>query len=309
MVNATLVERKNAWDILGYDVSACKTNNEILQTAKITWTVRKRSLHFEMEGAYLPLDDFNQFGLFRVDTNELLSVVSSSYVPVQNSVLIRFISNLFQTNNLPIRFSTCGSLRNGKIVFANVFFSQSTIGKSVIDNYITFTIGHDGLHGLECFISQMRNDSTYTIVLPDSISSSLFKMRHTLNVLPKLDNVTQFFKGVTSAISRVNRQLQFLHSVVVTPEKLEKYLAELYPSNSTRGRNIQNTILELYNLTHGTWYDLFNVTVDYVDHYRSVRIVDDDSLSVEMQRADSALFGSGASVKHRAFALCTKMAK
>jgi hypothetical protein len=114
-------------------------------------------------------------------------------------------------------------------------------------------------------------------------------------------------------VIRMEDRLNFLAGKKMTRESLTSIMDRLFPKkqnddgvkqDTTRRNNILADVLKIYELNdanafpeqRGTAYNLLNAITNYADHERSTK---DDG------RAESALFGSGDTLKSRALELVT----
>jgi len=116
------------WHGLGAKVSNSLTPVQMLKAAKLDWPVEKRAMFFKgKDGKQQEIKD--KFALVRGTDDRLLSVVGSTYKPVQNEVAMDFFKKFVTAGHM--KMETAGSLHDGQYIWA-----LSRLGKD-------FTLGKE----------------------------------------------------------------------------------------------------------------------------------------------------------------------
>jgi len=102
---------KTPWHGLGFSVAGDLTPQQMLEAAKLDWTVSRKELVIKDTGVEIP----NKFALCRDSDGKLLSVVGSSYKPIQNDIAMDFFAKFVEAGDMTME--TAGSLHGGKYIW------------------------------------------------------------------------------------------------------------------------------------------------------------------------------------------------
>jgi len=146
-----------------------------------------------------------------------------------------------------------------------------------------------------------------TLNLALSGAKNIVKIRHTENwkdteaeAARVLGLGEHYFKSIQEHLGRLTEQL-------LTPAQMADFSALLFPVKEgeqvpTRTQNIRDEINRLFQSgpgNHGrSRWDALNAVTDYADHYQTLR-------GVNSTRVESAILGSGAQLKQKAFEYLT----
>lgn len=103
------------WHGLGFEVSNKLTPQQMLKAAKLDWKVEKRPLFYPgKDGEMVQVKD--KFALVRDKDHAQLSVVGSTYKPVQNERSFEFFKKFVMAGHM--NMETAGSLHGGQYIWA-----------------------------------------------------------------------------------------------------------------------------------------------------------------------------------------------
>jgi len=224
------------------------------------------------------------------------------------------------------RYVSAGALGNGEKIWtlAKVPFDFSVAeAADRVETYLLFTTAHDGTGAAKAKIvcTQVVCNNTLEMVLGEA--GEEISIRHTKSAKERMDRAVKLMAGTQSTISDLKAKLIALADRKLTREKTTDILDRLFPKmedvngkevETTRRDNIVSGILQCFESNNenafpsvqGTAYNLLNAVTEYTDHLRSARGSSKDgsaSVSKETKRAESAMFGSGASLKREALSV------
>lgn len=275
------------------------TSQEMIQEAKLDWTVKQTPVIYDVEGKTYFTDKVVNY---REDTKESLGIVGKGYKLVQNSTAFAFLDSL--VGDSIEMFVNAGSFGGGKKVYLQAKLPgdmQFTTNKDDRgDKLITFISSFDGSLAVSALFTPVRIICTNTLNTAlhsdDKVthrhtnSLSLDQMRIELGVLNrKFDIFTEMSNKMSKTPFDNIRDLAQKSGLVSKDEIL-----------TTKSNNILETLESLFQGTgkgsmmegvKGTAWGAYNAVTEYIDHHRS---------SKNDKRQESALLGSGAVAKEKA---------
>ena len=112
----------------------------LLESTKLNWNVRTETTQTE-SGIILP-----NIALVREDTNEILGVHSTNYVPYQNEQLMELLDRVSNYTGLDIHRG--GMFGGGKKVFIQLKSNDLRLGNDRIEGFVTGVNSFDGTTSL-----------------------------------------------------------------------------------------------------------------------------------------------------------------
>jgi phage/plasmid-like protein (TIGR03299 family) len=138
------------WHGLGFEVPANATGEEMLVIAGLNWLVQRRHLAMRPSNGDTSvmltseLDDYR--AIVRSDTNQVFTVASDRYHPVQNAEIVDFFREFCNAGHASME--TVGGLRNGAVVWAlaklNGGSTATLQGVDELRGYMLLATSHDG---------------------------------------------------------------------------------------------------------------------------------------------------------------------
>lgn len=297
------------WHGMGKVVEGLLTSKEAIEAAHLNWTVAPYPI--TVAGKQLSTDDYQ--GIVRTDTMETLGVMKGRYEIIQNSECFDFADSLAAEG--AIKYETAGALRGGKQVWMLAKFD----GDMVINNdahkqYLLLVTSHDGSKCLELLWTAVRVvcQNTLNLALRDNRGRgrNSVKIRHATNWEDKKNEARRILGLTQDYFADMRTALEGLNQQPMSPDDMDCFSKLLFPSKgedkgeevATRTSNMRWGVQRLFNRpsagTSGlTRWDAFNATTDFADHFSTIR--------GQNTRMESALMGSGAELKQKAFELLT----
>lgn len=246
-------------------------------------------------------------GIIREDTGKTLGVMRGRYETIQNKDCFDFMDTLAGEGLL--KYDTAGALRGGKQVWMMAKYDGGIkINKDEHEQWLLLVTSHDGSYSLMVQWVTVRVVCNNTLTLALRGAKNQVKIRHTTKWEDKaseaqrvLGLTDQYFKKMKEALAglgddKLDKKDASIFTQLLFKAKDEKEVP-------TRTQNMRDAILKRYNCpetgTFGnTRWDMLNAVTDWVDHAQVLR-------GKNANRMESALLGSGASLKQEAFEYLT----
>lgn len=255
----------------------------------------------------------DQHVLLRSDTRAALSIVGKDYKVVQPREALEFFRDLVQGSRFTLE--TAGTLQGGRKYWAMARAGKgvNVIGRDEVRPYLMFASSCDGT------TATIADFTTVRVVCSNTIAMALGEAKHSATRvsishrskvdhksikerLGIVDDVFADFIGHARRLSEIRVTTRdaasFVHDLLLPVSKADDEEA----SKKLRDSKGYNVILALFNGqgkgstsegVRGTAWGLLNAVTEYTDWHVSERAAGN--------RLDSALFGSGASLKEKAF--------
>ncbi len=274
-------------------LNGAKTTDEALEKAGLNWSVEPVEL-VTAHGRNVPTHK----ALYRSDTGNILGVVGRSYVPIQNSTAFAIADTIAEEYGAVFEYA--GIIKEGRRVFlqAKLNDSYEVSRGDQVDSFITVSTSNDGSSSLRCFLTPIRCWCENKLIRAIKEATTNITMRHTANVQDRIQQAFQVFHMSTHAFQVFKQKSRYLAQKQVDQQMVERFLDSVIgeTKESTRRQHQKQKVVELFengrgNNSQNSW-QLYNAAVEWVDHERG---------SNPEKRLDSAMFGSGAVIKEKAF--------
>lgn len=243
-----------------------------------------------------------------------LAPVGGRYTPIQNADAADMAESIAEASGAC--FASAFSMKNGrKVVFLLKLPETVRALDDTLETYLMVCNTHDGTKVLEAILTNVRVvcNNTYTMAIGGA--ENVWRIRHTDNATTRIDEAKAVLGLVRNFNEKFGDAVTELAQKKVNDAFVDAYFKALFPINpngkfSTRTLNIRNTVRSLYeggmkganmDAIKGTRWGLVNAVTEYVDHKRTIRVTKGRDFAEA--RADSLLFGSGATLKQTAFNL------
>jgi phage/plasmid-like protein (TIGR03299 family) len=299
------------WHGLGNQLSPRQPIEVWAREAGMDWQIESTEVRY-VAGGSSNLGSIHAFPeqrvLYRSDTKEPLSVVSSRYQVVQPKDILEFYRDLTDAGGFELE--TAGVLKDGKKLWALARTGQSVAlkGKDTVNGYLLLATACDGTLATTAQFTSVRVVCNNTLQVALSDSAGAVKVPHRSQfdaqavkrqlgiAISSWDGFMARMKALTERkVSDSVAEKFFLRvltyptggpsmPVPVTNDRAIKSVQSLYA-----GRGMGATLPS----ASGTAWGLVNSITEFVDHQRRARSED--------HRRDAAWFGAGATLKQRAW--------
>ena len=296
------------------------TGDEVLENAGCGYTVNIEPLYTK---AGRPIR--SKFcRVFRTDNDDTLGVVGKSYVPVQNITCVDIIHQLVNEHELD--YHMVGTVGHGEEFFISAKLPEHlTIkGWDDIEQYIYIFNSHDGSGAFRCVIANkiIGCQNMYGMMLSDykraNVNPKSLGIRHSAKFEDRLVDLLEMIK-IGSRLNKewVNDAEQLMQVEMEMADRIEFYLdtfgikqnEELVSATNpygltTRGNNTVDVLLEIEKDPTNNYgsednaFKCFNTITYYLDHHWTY---DRKGEKQNDKRVESAMFGSGARMKGKAW--------
>lgn len=295
------------WHGLGKEVSNDLTPEEMLIAADLNWTVDKKKMFLNLGKGLKEVE--GEKALVRSKDDKVLSIVSDTWNPVQNSEAFEFFNDFVLSGNMEMH--TAGSLKDGKMVWAlaRVKESFSVFGGDEVDSYLLFSNPHEFGKSIDVRFTPIRVvcNNTLTYALSTKVKNQI-KLNHCRKF--NGDAVKAALGFSHERLEMYKQQALFLGSKRYTKETIHEYFTKLFPkaSNKKENKEARNVSIAMELLdkqpgaefAEGTFWQAFNTVTYMVDHVIG-RNAD--------TRLSSSWYGAGAKQKMEALDLALNMAE
>jgi phage/plasmid-like protein (TIGR03299 family) len=273
-------------------LNGIKSAEEALERSGLAWSVEQAPL---LTGN--GLDITTHKALYRQDTNMVLGVVGKDYEIIQNTSAFAFFDVIAERHGASYEFA--GVIKEGRKLFlqAKLGSSFDAVPGDRVDCYVTMVTSHDGSSSLRAFLTPIRLFCQNQLIRAIKAATTNVMLKHTSQVNERLQDALRVFKVSTDGFAIFQEKAKYLARKLVDKQMVERFLKEVVEdTGSTRSKNQQEKVCELFehgrgNTGKSAWH-LYNAATEFVDHERT---------SDPEKSLDSAMFGSGAALKERAF--------
>jgi phage/plasmid-like protein (TIGR03299 family) len=276
---------------------------DILDRDRVNFHVEKLPVYLPT-GAVVP----GKFATVRTDTMMPLGIVGSRYQVMQASVGLNLLDGLASCGH--VEYGKAGTFDGGVTVFIQVKLPGSLrVGPDEVAQYLLFVTRHDGSGVTEIFVTPIRVVCRNTLAAAIAGGKNVgMKIRHTASAAQKIATAEMVIANARNYFGTFKQMGDALFSRRMLSGQIRTYVENVFPATgedgkaSSRLQGIRDRVIVLaetgrgnYEI-RGTAWAAYNAVTEYVDHHRSTR-------GEETNRLQSALLGSGAEIKRRAFDL------
>ncbi len=303
------------WHGLGTRLNEPATAREAIDAAGLNFLADLRDIQ-TTDGISIP----QRKAVIRSDSDDILGVVGTSYVPVQNHQAFGFLDAVVADGSL--RYHTAGALGKGERVWMLAKLPDDIRVKNSDDfteKYLLLSNSHDGSSSLRVHFTPIRVVCANTLAIAAKNGRGQgISIIHKGNLTAKVQQAQKVLGLAKQFYDDAEYQINRLASHYPSLRQLEEYFRLVFPDSpdgeSSRTKNVRQEMLRLFEegighdipeIRHTTWTAL-NAVTEFVDHRRSTR--GKTSTERASNRLESAWFGSGARLKERAWELALQMA-
>lgn len=287
------------WHNLGTKLDRPATASEAISAAGLGFKVDKIGIKTTTD---LPVK--SHFATVRTDTMDVLGVVGSRYLPIQNKDAFTMFDALVGEGQAI--YHTAGALGKGERIWilAKLPDYIRINGDDIVEKYLLLTNTHDGSSTISIKLTPIRVVCENTLSVAIKGSEQQVKIRHTAQAEERLKQAHEILGLSNRLFEILGKYYSAMSEKMINSAMLNTYINSIF-SDSTgfSSQYIQKThekILELYeaglgsDLTGGTLWGAYNAVTEYVDHHRLQSKSDSN-------RIKSIWYGSGEIIKKRAF--------
>lgn len=203
--------------------------------------------------------------------------VAKTYSTMSNSRFWETIHN--STGGSGFTVESAGTLFNRSRRFITVKLTDSTtdftIGGRTFCNRLSFLDSIDGstnFYGVNSSVCVVCAN-TFSMALRDSKSEFKFKVRHSKNFLPRIENMEKAIESFIGTSAQFRDAMKEAETFPVTQTEASQLFNGWLGVESTRSANTANRLTELFTNGRGnsgrTLLDVFSAVTDYYSHESS----------------------------------------
>lgn len=318
--------RQNPWQRVGATLSPAAATDpaRAIREAGLDWTVSRVDLR--TADSLDPVPDWS--AIRRSDTGKILGVVGPDYEPFQNAGMFEVFTELARVGKddggLPFTLETAGAFHGGKVVWALAHLPDLgiRIGDDESRTYLLVSNGHTGNKTLLIAPTTIRVCCRNTLALAEAEArenrrhglAGGFTLKHLPSIHEAVNQATAAFAAVIRDHAATAAAWHRLAEVPLTRQREAELLRQVFgapgPDETDRARALRRAREERIaailasptSQVRGTRDSLFSAmqaVVEWADHDRATRTPDGGDPAEA--RLVSAVFGSGADVKRRAW--------
>lgn len=264
------------WHGYGTQVPADLTPAQMLKAAGLDWEVNKYPLFATVDGEKVRT---NAEALIRSTDNKILSIVTESWNPLQNSEAFEFFDEFIHAGDMEMH--TAGSLKGGRHVWALAKLKDSyfeLFGGDRTEGYLLFSNPHQFGKSIDVRFTSIRAvcNNTVTFALESSSSNSV-SVNH--RRIFEAARVKETLGIATGKFQKYKEMAQFLGSKQYTNESVVDYFNRVFPITTdkkidstklqSRAAKLAYEVLETQpgaEFAQGSFWQAFNAVTFLTDH-------------------------------------------
>lgn len=268
----------------------------VLEEADLNWNVVKKPLFTRNDATFDKVP--NQYALVREDSNDIISIVSERYQPIQNHQIVEFFNRFAETSGA--RITHAGHFKNKDIALFADLGLQSSPDNEEHKFFLLARSGHYPGSALQILLSTVRTICTNQFNVIDTGQKGFFYSWHnvTFDQIAQ-DRAKHTLDAAQNFIKKFNEELRFLMARPINDSTAKVMLIDQFgdptktfddqPKLVTKSFEFfQNEPIGHQFKHEGTAYKLWNAVTEVLDHN-------------PRERGRSALIGAGQTAKHEFF--------
>lgn len=243
------------WHFKGVrDVRSCTTALDVIQAAKLDFTVAKCEIFANMPSTSdeldLQLDNDGQvvndecggflyggrsyksvsdnYATYRTDNNIPLGLVKSKYTVVQNRDAFKFFDDAIGPNKAV--WDTAGCFDGGKRVFVSAKLPDTITvnGKDKIENYLVFTNSHDGSGSVSIMFTPVRIVCQNCLPGARRQAEQFIRFRHTQSVHDNINQAAEILGIARKQEIYMEQEFNKMTQIKMNDMQVMDYIASLH---------------------------------------------------------------------------------
>ena len=268
----------------------------ILKEADLDWNVVKKPLFTRNDATFDKVP--NQYALVREDSNDIISIVSERYQPIQNHQIVEFFNRFAETSGA--RITHAGHFKNKDIALFADLGLQSSPDNEEHKFSLLARSGHYPGSALQILLSTVRTICTNQFNVIDTGQKGFFYSWHnvTFDQIAQ-DRAKHTLDAARHFIKKFNEELKFLMARPINDSTAKVMLIDQFGDPTKTFDDQPKLVTKSFEFFQdkpighqfkheGTAYKLWNAVTEVIDHN-------------PRGRGRSALIGAGQTAKHEFF--------
>lgn len=168
------------------------------------------------------------FATYRTDTRDIFGVVGSRYEVIQNTAAFSFFDTI--VGEKKAIYETAGVLGKGETIFLTAKLPNSIIlpGDDLVDQYLLFTMSHDGTKPVTAMFTPTRVVCANTLAVALSNGANRVVIKHTKSALDKIKEAGRLMGLVSKRSEATTEILNAMAKVQITDDQLTEYIKMVF---------------------------------------------------------------------------------
>lgn len=295
---------KTPWHGLGNKLENGLSLEQWREAAGMDWVIKDTAVRYPTPDGPRKMDD--RVVLYRSDTNDALSVVSTKYQVVQPAEILEFFRDVTEAGHMQL--DTAGVLDKGKKLWALARMDYDiSFGEDKLNNYLLLATACDGSMSTRAYYTSIRVVCNNTlqwslqgaknngVSIPHSAAFNASAVQHDLGIDKIGDSVRAFGTEVEALINTdmsPTAQRDYFSAVITRTDlganrpDLTKYEAGMLTTLEALAANSPGAQLET---AQGTAWGALNAVTHFTDFFQRA--------SNDNNRFRASQFGNGAAMK------------
>lgn len=275
---------------IGKDVQDCTTYQEVMEKAKLNFSVEKCALYAEMPFSLYgdnsideEAKEFSHSGhvfrpcpyaycTYRTDKNIPLGVVKEKYEVVQNIDAFQFFDEAIGKDKAIWQYA--GQVGYGERIFITAKLPVSfDINGDPVENYLVFSNSHDGSTSLDILFTPVRVFCTNKLNAAFKESESHLRLRHTKSINEKLHIGSDVLRIACEKAEDSKQLYEALSAINVFDDTIIEYVTNLILTEdeikAIHSYDRLNCYRRIYNRDYGI-IESTNISTRKVNQIKSI---------------------------------------
>lgn len=213
--------RRSTFATIGTDVSGATSVNEVLERAKLNYTVAKTPIYVMENGEIVEFK--GKKATVIEETGQQLGIVTDQYQICQNQEAFDFVDYVSDD----LTFVKAGQTHTGLIYMIASLPNVQVLGDSITP-YVIFQNSHDGLSSVRATISPLRIVCQNQFNLSFRDSSNTLSIRHSGDISNKLIEGRAMLSDVAGYMERFNDEAEVLAGIKLNRESMNNIFNQLF---------------------------------------------------------------------------------
>ena len=254
---------------IGKEVTDCVTAKEVMQKAKLDWTVEKCELVAKMPFSINGNNDVDErngdfsykgniyrecpkaYGTYRTDVNLPLGIVKDKYKVVQNLDAFDFFDDAIGKDKA--LWQKAGLFGVGQKIFVTAKLPITIkVGNDEVENYLVFSNSHDGSSSINILFTPIRVACINMLNSALRSADSYIRIRHTESAKEKLQTGAEILRIAVEHATSTQELYNALQIINMSDDEVMKYILNLNLTEQEKGllaeySDTKTAIKRLYN--------------------------------------------------------------
>ena len=221
--------RERPWHGLGIIIQDAPNSEEAIKIAKLDWNVEAVPMYYgkTQVGSKKAI---NVNANVRMDTNEILGIVTDHYKIIQNREGFAFIDALLENG---AKFETAGSLWGGQTVWMMAKMPEWELVGDKVENYLCFSNSHNGKGAIHINATNVRVVCNNTLNLSLATAARQWTGAHKGDMKAKYAEASRCLNMNHIYNEALKVEAEIMAETKISDTEFLKFVEDLFPMPST----------------------------------------------------------------------------